>query len=101
VTLIGAVPPQPFDVPRRLAHLAMAKRLAEAEGIDRSHVEARTVHLRAAIARWRTKGVGFVDSTAILCPYRRCDLMDRGRPLYFDSHHLSMTGARRVIAAAN
>lgn len=101
VTLIGAVPPQPFDVPRRLAHLAMASRLAEAEGIERSHVEARTVHLRAAIARWRTKGVGFVDSTAILCPYRRCDLMDRGRPLYFDSHHLSMAGARRVIAAAN
>ena len=104
VTLIGPVPPQPFDVPRRLAHLAAAKRTAQAQaqaqGIERSQVEARTVHLRAAIVRWRTQGMGFIDSTAILCPRERCDLIDRGRPLYFDSHHLSMAGARRVIAAA-
>ena len=100
VTLIGPVPPQPFDVPRRLAHLAAARRMAETQGIERSQVNARTVHLRAAIARWRTQGVGFIDATAILCPRQRCDLIDRGRALYFDSHHLSMAGARRVIAAA-
>ncbi len=99
VTLIGAIPPQPFDVPRRLAHLAETGALAKAQGVERSEVAARTVHLRAALSRWRGRDVHFVDATATLCPRERCDLLDRGRPLYFDSHHLSMTGARRVIAA--
>ncbi|BBD97438.1 acyltransferase [Sphingobium amiense] len=99
VTLIGAVPPQPFDVPRRLAHLAAQGRLSEALGVERSDVIARTIHLRGAVSRWRARGVHLIDATAILCPRERCDLLEAGRPLYFDSHHLSMTGARRVIAA--
>ena len=99
VTLIGAVPPQPFDVPRRLAHLAARGHLADAQGVERSEVIARTAHLRAAMSRWRATGVDFIDATAILCPRNRCDLIAGGRPLYFDSHHLSLAGARRVIAA--
>ncbi|WP_088184465.1 acyltransferase family protein [Sphingobium sp. Z007] len=97
VVLIGPVPPQPFDVPRRLAHLAQAGQLGEARGVDRTHVDARTVHLRALFARWRARGVALIDPVAALCPGGRCAIEHDGQPLYFDSHHLSTAGARLVI----
>ncbi|WP_420145517.1 acyltransferase family protein [Sphingobium sp.] len=98
VVLIGAVPPQPFDVPRHLAHLARAGRLNAATGIDRQSVESRTVHLRALFTRWRDRGVTLIDPVAALCASGQCMIEHDGRPLYFDSHHLSVTGARLVIA---
>lgn len=99
VVLIGPVPPQPFDVPRHLAHLARAGHLAEAHGVDRTWVEARTVHLRAQFARWQAKGVRLIDPIAALCANGRCAIEQGGRPLYFDSHHLSVAGARIVTDA--
>ncbi|RYM09851.1 MULTISPECIES: acyltransferase family protein [Sphingobium] len=99
VVLIGPVPPQPFDVPRRLAHLTQTGQLGEARGVDRAHVEARTVHLRALFIRWKARGVSLIDPVAALCPTGRCAIERDGKPLYFDSHHLSTAGARLVIAA--
>ncbi|NML08803.1 acyltransferase [Sphingobium sp. AR-3-1] len=99
VVLIGPVPPQPFDVPRRLAHLAQAGQLEQARGIDRAYVEARTGHLRALFARWQARGVSLIDPVAALCPTGTCAIERDGKPLYFDSHHLSTAGARWVIAA--
>lgn len=99
VVLIGAVPPQPFNVPRHLAHLARTGRLASAQGVDRAWVEARTVHLRALFTRWQSKGVRLIDPIAALCASGTCLIEQDGRPLYFDSHHLSVAGARRVIGA--
>ncbi|MCP1471649.1 peptidoglycan/LPS O-acetylase OafA/YrhL [Sphingobium sp. OAS761] len=101
VTIIGPVPPQPFDVPRRLAHLARAGRLDQARGVERATVEARTGHLRTLFARWRTRGVRVIDPMATLCRERYCAILRDGRPLYFDSHHLSMAGARAVIAGGS
>ncbi|MDI1296942.1 MAG: acyltransferase family protein [bacterium] len=98
VILFGAVPPQPFDVPRRLAHLARAGRLAHAEGVPRAHIEARIVHLRALFAKWQARGVTVIDPIAKLCNPRSCAIIHDGQPLYFDSHHLSVAGARRVVA---
>ncbi|WP_311266826.1 acyltransferase family protein [Sphingobium sp. WCS2017Hpa-17] len=99
VVLIGPVPPQPFDVPRHLAHLVRAGRLAEAHGVDRAWVEARTRHLRALFTRWQAKGVRMIDPIAALCASGRCAIEQGGRPLYFDSHHLSVAGARLVTEA--
>ena len=99
VVLIGPVPPQPFDVPRHLAHLARAGHLAEAHGVDRTWVEARTVHLRALFTRWQAKGVRLIDPIAALCATGRCAIEQAGRPLYFDSHHLSVAGAQLVTDA--
>ncbi|WP_445190688.1 SGNH hydrolase domain-containing protein [Sphingobium sp. HWE2-09] len=98
VVLIGPVPPQPFDVPRRLAHLADAGRLANAQGVDRAWVEARTTHLRALFARWQARGVTLIDPVSALCPTGHCAIEHDGKPLYFDSHHLSVAGARLVVA---
>lgn len=99
VVLIGPVPPQPFDVPRRLAHLARTDGLHDARGVDRAWAEARTVHLRALFAQWRARGVSVIDPVAALCPAGPCAIERDGKPLYFDSHHLSVTGAQLVLAS--
>lgn len=97
VVLIGAVPPQPFDVPRHLAHLARADMLDSAQGVERAQVEARIVNLRALFTRWQAQGVTLIDPVARLCDARVCAIERNGQPLYFDSHHLSVAGARAVI----
>lgn len=98
VVLIGAVPPQPFDVPRHLAHLAQSGRLDGATGVERATVEARIAHLSALFARWQRHGVRVIDPMAALCDAHTCAIVRDGKPLYFDSHHLSVAGARAVIA---
>jgi len=97
VVLIGAVPPQPFDVPRRLAHLARANALDSAQGIERPQVEARIGNLRALFTRWQARGVTLIDPVSQLCDARFCAIERDGQPLYFDSHHLSVAGARAVL----
>jgi peptidoglycan/LPS O-acetylase OafA/YrhL len=99
VVLIGPVPPQPFDVPRRLAHLAQAGRIDTAQGVDRAWVDARTGHLRALFRRWQARGVTLIDPVVALCSSGPCAIEHNGKPLYFDSHHLSVAGARRVVDA--
>jgi peptidoglycan/LPS O-acetylase OafA/YrhL len=98
VVLIGPAPPQDVDVPRRLAHLARAGRLAGAQGVDRATVEARIAPLRAQFTDWRRRGVQVIEPMDALCDAHRCAIIRNGRPLYFDSHHLSMAGAT-IIAA--
>ncbi len=97
VVIIGPVPPQPFDVPRHLAHLVQRSDLHDAHGVDRRSVEARTVLLRGAFDRWQRRGVKLIDPMAELCGPQWCVIERNGRPLYFDSHHLSITGARLVL----
>lgn len=97
VVLIGPVPPQPFDVPRHLAHLARAGRLDQAQGVSRAWVEARTPHLRALFAHWQDRGVTLIDPLRALCAAGTCAIAAGGKPLYFDSHHLSVAGATRVV----
>ena len=97
VVLIGPVPPQPFDVPRHLAHLARAGRLDEARGVSRAWVEARTPHLRALFSRWQQRGVMLISPLQALCASGACAIAADGKPLYFDSHHLSVAGALRVV----
>ncbi|MFC3442623.1 acyltransferase family protein [Sphingobium rhizovicinum] len=98
VVLIGPVPPQPFDVPRRLAHLARAGAVTDAQGVKRAWVDARTVHLRALFSRWQAQGVRLIDPVAALCDARSCAIERDAKPLYFDSHHLSVAGAKWVVA---
>ena len=94
VVLFGAVPPNGFAVPRKLAHLARAGRLDDARGRDR--VASRW--LAPVLARWRARGVTVIDPADTLCGPTVCDIVRDGHPLYFDSHHLSMTAARLVAA---
>ncbi len=100
VVIIGAVPPQSMDVPRRLAHLARAGRLESAIGRDPDLFRAETAGLRALFATWHRRGVQLIDPMDRLCDAKQCAIIADGQPLYFDSHHLSVAGARRVVESA-
>jgi peptidoglycan/LPS O-acetylase OafA/YrhL len=97
VVILGAVPPVPFDVPRRLASLAAKGELDRARGPNRAQVEQRVLAFRQATERWSRKGVAVIDPIAAMCGPEACEIVRNGRPLYFDSHHLSLAGARLVL----
>lgn len=98
VVLIGPVPPNPFFVPRRLAHLAQAGKLQDAKGITPAELEGMTAYLSPTISELKSQGVTVVEPRDILCDARACAIQRDGRSLYFDRHHLSLTGARLLAA---
>lgn len=100
VTLIGPVPPQPFDVPRHLAQAAANGRLHLARGAPLADYHHETAWLTQHYSRWKQKGVRIVDPLSVLAQGAHSRLMVNGRPAYFDSHHLSLAGARAVVTAA-
>lgn len=99
VVLIGPVPPQDFDVPRRLAHAAARSALDKSEGASLAQYHAQTRWLTAHYDRWAQQGVTIIDPLDALRDGDRSRLVVGGRPAYFDAHHLSLSGARAVIAA--
>jgi len=98
VILIGPVPSTGFETPRKLAHLALQGRLAEAAGADLSDIAPLDALMRALA---NDRGVTYVSPIETLCASaKHCAIEKGGRSLYFDSHHLSMTGARFVLRNA-
>lgn len=97
VTVFGPVPPQDFNVPRELAHFARDNRIETAMGNDAAKVRASTARLLAIFAKWQARGVVLIDPVDTLCVTGRCDIIRDGKPLYFDSHHLSVAGARLLV----
>ncbi|MFN4134862.1 MAG: acyltransferase family protein [Novosphingobium sp.] len=100
VTLIGPVPPQPFDVPRHLAQAAASGRLHLARGASLSDYHHETAWLTRHYPRLQQQGVRILDPLRVLAQGDHSRLMVNGRPAYFDSHHLSLAGARAVVTAA-
>lgn len=96
VVLISAVPEQPFDVPRRLVHLVERGRPIAQDGVAMRLHRQRSAWIRRAHGRWRSLGVTIIDPADMLCDSRRCAIERAGVPLYFDRHHLSLSGARLV-----
>ena len=100
VILIGAVPQQPFDVPRRLARLTERGDPTEGVGVSRAKFDARSAWLRAYYPGWRALGVRIWEPSDTLCNPDYCTVIRGGVPLHFDKHHLSLSGAR-LIARSN
>ena len=100
VVLIGAVPPNRFEVPRSLAHRAIwGGDAARVAGRSRAEFETEMAAFAAVARRWQARGVTVLDPVTRLCPEARCMIEHDGKPLYFDAHHLSLTGARFVVGA--
>jgi hypothetical protein len=97
VVIIGAVPPAPFDVPRKLAFLAATGEQNRARGLRRAQFEENTLGFRRLIKKWSQKGVVVIDPIDTMCGPENCEVVREGRPLYFDSHHLSLAGAQLVL----
>lgn len=98
VVLIGPVPPQSFDVPRRLAHAAAKGRLDTVQGASLAHYRTETAWFTRNYRRWENRGVVVIDPLAVLAQAGHSRLMTDGKPLYFDSHHLSVAGAQAVVS---
>lgn len=100
VVLVEDAPPQPFDVPHRLAHLAERGALATQAGTSRAEGVRLAAYLEPTVARLRGEGVTVVTPADALCHGDACDIYRDGHPLYFDRHHLSLSGARLVARLA-
>lgn len=100
VVMIGPVPRQSFDVPRNLAHATARGTLATARGTSLALYRNETEWLTSQYQRWVNRNVAIIDPLAALSEGGHSRLMVGGKPAYFDSHHLSLTGARAVIASA-
>lgn len=96
VVLIGAVPQQPFDVPRHLARLMQRGDPTEGVGVSRAKFDERDGWLRTYYPRWRALGVHIWEPSDTLCDARYCAVIRGGVPLHFDKHHLSLAGARLI-----
>ena len=97
VVLVGPVPPQAFEVPRRLAHAAAFAGSEPLRGADPAETRRATQWLSAHYAAWRARGVTVLEPLDALGRGQTSLLTLHGDPLYFDSHHLSLTGARLVL----
>ena len=97
VILIGAVPQQPFDVPRHLARLTQRGDPTEGVGVSRAKFDARSAWLRTYYPQWRALGVRVWEPADKLCNPDYCAVVRNGVPLYFDKHHLSLSAARLIV----
>ena len=99
VTVIGPVPAQPFNVPRRLAREAAMGAPERTLGTSLADYRKASRWLTASYARWRGQGVRILDPACALVTPGGTRIAAGGTPLYFDSHHLNLAGARAVLAA--
>ena len=99
VTIIGPVPPQGFTVPRRLAHAAALGQLADVPSTNLVDYTRDTGWFTANYPRWQAQGADILDPLRALADGDHTRLMVDGKPAYFDMHHLSVAGAKAVIAA--
>ena len=99
VVVIGPVPPQQWNVPRHLAHAAAFGTAHQIIGAPLSDYQRDTRWLTRAYPMWLAQGVGVIDPARALIEGTHSRIVKDGVPLYFDSHHLSLAGARAVLAA--
>ena len=99
VVVIGPVPPQQWNVPRHLAHAAAFGTANQIIGAPLSDYQRDTRWLTRAYPMWLAQGVGVIDPARALIEGTHSRIVKDGVPLYFDSHHLSLAGARAVLAA--
>lgn len=97
--VIGPVPSQDWNVPRRLARLAARGQNQDAHGIDEATYRTRNAWFLSAYPRWQAQGVGLIDPARGLFDSGKGMIVKQGDPLYFDSHHISVAGARAILAA--
>lgn len=100
VVLIGPVPTYDYDVPARLVTLANKGALMQAHGVERTSIVKGAEWMQPVIARWSARGLIYIDPAAYLCGPRYCDIVRDGKPLYFDTNHISVSGARIIFPNA-
>ena len=99
VVIVGPVPVQPFMVPRQLAIFAAGGGRGEMPGRSAADYERDAAWFTASYPRWRTEGITILDPARALVAGEQTRIIQGGQPLYIDRDHLTMAGARAVLAA--
>lgn len=100
VVLVDPYPGYLYPVPEALSNLS--RRGGDPATLEQSIDEYRHRNAPALAMLERLgalPGVTRVKTSDALCGDGTCAVIDGGKPLYFDDNHLSMTGARRLVAA--
>jgi hypothetical protein len=93
VWIVAPVPEIGWDVPSVLARAARFERPPPVAP-SRADYDARQSFVAPLLQELDTlPGVDVLRPEDVLCPQDRCAIVSDGRPLYFDSHHLSLHGA--------
>ena len=79
--------------------LAMFGQADGATGASEAAYRRHNAWFLSAYPRWQAQGVGLIDPALALFVSGKGRIVKAGDPLYFDSHHLSVAGARAVLAA--
>ena len=96
VVLVGPVPTQPYDVPRALARSAAYGTTMPAPRTREDYLR-QTAWITHRYDEWGAQGVAIVDPAIALFDDETGRIAIADRPLYFDSHHLTLAGARLVL----
>lgn len=94
VVLIGPIPTQDVPVPRLLALWG-----TQARTLSVPKFRADTDWFTQRFADWRARGVTILEPLDSLSADGRTIIVAGESPLYYDDHHLSLAGARHVLAA--
>ena len=98
VWLVESAPEHRFNVPKQLAIHAMLGHAPPRGTTTQEHV-ARNAAVHAIFTGYAGSKVALLDLAEPLLKNSSTLTTANGRPLYFDSHHLSMQGALDVSAA--
>lgn len=101
VFIFGPIPSQPFTVPKHLALEAANGNPASSTGLSVAVYQEVNSWFVSRFPEWRKKGVVVIDPLEVLADGPDTRIIADGLPLYFDTHHLSIAGARKVLAGAH
>lgn len=98
VSIVAPAPSFAVSVPYALveAHAAGVPATLEQSVHDYWHTNRNFAAFKNEIARTHPN-VRFIDVTGVACPEGRCPAHDEGKVYYFDSGHLTVPGALRLI----
>ncbi len=98
VLLLDPVPTYRYPVPDALAMRWRRGEGLEAQGQTPTQYEERQAASLAMLGRVAAQaGATRVPVKDLLCTAERCRVLEGDHPLYFDSNHLSMHGAARIV----
>jgi peptidoglycan/LPS O-acetylase OafA/YrhL len=98
VVIVYPVPEVGYDVPSTAARLvAQGHDLSSFNMPEGLYRERQQIAFGILNRLGRHVGLIRIYPTQALCPHNRCVAMMDGKPLYFDSHHLSIPGSMTLV----
>lgn len=96
VWIVASVPEVGWEVPSTLARSVRFGR-EPPPAPSRQAFATRQAYVLETLGNLdATRGVAVLRPDELLCPRNACTVTHEGLPLYFDSHHLTRRGARRL-----